>query len=200
MVGTSASWELPTSKLHTRPMRAAHEVKILSRLLWVASLLFVGNSYAVPPTVNYRLLDLVCEPTFTRTSPFIQVPLTWAFESNCSCKEREEKSRQSTVKIRANPATGQVLAFLISKEHGNQAWWRKEGCKVLDSENWDCSKTEYVDNGIVVEHRHFMNNKQGRDYQAFLYPKQQQTWVAQGGEGGVCYAKQGWSLKGLLGK
>jgi len=75
MVGTLAPWQLPTSELHTRPMRHAHEFKMLRRLIWVTSLLFLGNSYAVPQQLPDSLKDGLLKGYMSTCVPTIQSQL-----------------------------------------------------------------------------------------------------------------------------
>lgn len=161
--------------------------------------ILLGQSYAIASPNEYRMQDLICQPTFLKFNSFSREPLIWAYESDCSCKD--SKVNDSVVRIQANSDTGEVVAFLASKDLGTVAWWHKNGCKVLDSENWDCSRAEQLENGILIQYRQVISNKQGRDYQSYLYPGEGRSWVGvrgTNGVGGWCYIKQGWSFKSLF--
>jgi hypothetical protein len=161
--------------------------------------ILLGQSCAIASPNEYRIQDLICQPTFLKFNSSSREPLIWAYESNCSCKDR--KVNDSVARIQANSDTGEVVASLASKDHGTVAWWHQKGCKVLDSENWDCSRADHKDNGILIQYRQVISNKQGRHYQSYLYPGEGRSWVGVTGTnsvGGWCYIKQGWSFKRLF--
>jgi hypothetical protein len=163
-----------------------------------AILLLVGTLSAIASTAEYRIQNLVCQPTFQTHPPSLNKPLNWAYASNCSCQDIVDKSKTSKVKIRANPNNGEVVTFIVLPDGTTHALWRREGCKVLDAGNWDCSNTQLRANGTVVRDIAYITNNQGKQYTSYHHPGEKDAWVSPDSD--WCYIKQGWSLRGFLGR
>jgi hypothetical protein len=163
-----------------------------------AILLWVGTLSAIASTTEYRIQNFVCHPTFQTNPRSPNKPLNWAYESNCSCQDIVDKSKISKVKIRANTSNGEVVAFIVLHDGITHALWREERCKVLDAQNWDCSKTQVRATGTVVRDIAYIANNQGKQYTSFYYPGEKEAWVSP--SPGFCYVKQGWSLREFFGR
>ena len=172
----------------TRLLKPAH--------LFLGTLLIAASASSKATVEEYRWGTTVCTPTSSkvvRTSDGKMRTFLSATAASCRCEKNSTERRK--VKVLVDTKYSIVTTFHTDENGKESLWQRFDNCKVQSSSDWDCSQM-----GQTVKAIRRMVGHEGLFLLATIYDE-----VGGDGSGdqidwGACIRKDGWSLRGLIGK
>jgi len=172
----------------THPLKPTH--------LILCTLLIAANASSKATATEYRKGTVLCTPTTSRVerSPITNKLHTFFFAPASSCRCEQGAEDDFRWEYRVNKQASLVTVTLIDKT-GERNSHQYRNCKVLSSTEWDCSYPADLHWKIIARASSGVVFSLTADHNEIVRA------TIDGPETyGSCFRREGWSLRGLIGK